>query len=548
MIKINQLKLGVTESVVKLKLFSAKVLKIEPKDIETLEVVKRSIDARKKPDIFFSYTVMIGTSLGEDKEKKLVEKLRNRNVSIEGTVSYREPKLNDVICGVPRREFFKEENNRPVVVGFGPAGMFAALILARAGMHPIVFERGADVDERIKNVQDLWEKGELHTESNPQFGEGGAGTFSDGKINTLVKDKDGRSRFILDLFVGYGADSSIIIDSKPHVGTDKLVNIVKNIRQEIVALGGEIRFNTRFIYDKERDKDRKIILAIGHSARDTIEELFEAGLEMHAKDFAMGFRVQHLQSMINEDLYGDVDEKTLAALGPGAYKVAHTSDKNGRGVYSFCMCPGGGYVVNSSSEKGRLCVNGMSYHARDGVNANAAIIVSVRKSDYNGENEPLGGIELQRELEERAYRLLDGKVPVQTYGDFKRDTASTEESLGEVKPQIKGQYGFSKLNDIFRFEKGSKYAALNDFNETFTEGMESFGHKLKGFSREDTVLAGIEARTSSPVRIPRNEDFESNISGIYPCGEGAGYAGGIMSAAMDGMKTAEALVKHYNSL
>ena len=190
----------------------------------------------------------------------------------------------------------------------------------------------------------------------------------------------------------------------------------------------------------------------------------------------------------------------------------------------------------------------MSYHARDGVNANAAIIVSVRKSDYNGENEPLGGIELQRELEERAYRLLDGKVPVQTYGDFKRDTASTEESLGEVKPQIKGQYGFSKLNDIFRFEKGSKYAALNDFNETFTEGMESFGHKLKGFSREDTVLAGIEARTSSPVRIPRNEDFESNISGIYPCGEGAGYAGGIMSAAMDGMKTAEALVKHYNSL
>ncbi|MBO6307468.1 MAG: dehydrogenase [Oribacterium sp.] len=547
MIKINQLKLGVTESVVKLKLFSAKVLKIEPKDIETLEVVKRSIDARKKPDIFFSYTVMIGTSLGEDKEKKLVEKLRNRNVSIEGTVSYREPKLNDVICGVPRREFFKEENNRPVVVGFGPAGMFAALILARAGMHPIVFERGADVDERIKNVQDLWEKGELHTESNPQFGEGGAGTFSDGKINTLVKDKDGRSRFILDLFVGYGADSSIIIDSKPHVGTDKLVNIVKNIRQEIVALGGEIRFNTRFTYDKERDKDRKIILAIGHSARDTIEELFEAGLEMHAKDFAMGFRVQHLQSMINEDLYGDVDEKTLAALGPGAYKVAHTSDKNGRGVYSFCMCPGG-YIVNSSSESGKLCVNGMSYHARDGVNANAAIIVSVRKSDYNGENEPLGGIELQRELEERAYRLLDGKVPVQTYGDFKRDTASTEESLGEVKPQIKGQYGFSKLNDIFRFEKGSKYAALNDFNETFTEGMESFGHKLKGFSREDTVLAGIEARTSSPVRIPRNEDFESNISGIYPCGEGAGYAGGIMSAAMDGMKTAEALVKHYNSL
>ncbi|SFG08060.1 NAD(P)/FAD-dependent oxidoreductase [Oribacterium sp. WCC10] len=547
MIKINQLKLKVTDPVAKLKAAAARLLKIDEKEIKNLEVVRRSIDARKKPDISFSYTVLIKTAFDEKKEQKLVEKLRNRDISIDEMTEYQEPKLNARIAGVERREFFKDEKNRPVVVGFGPAGMFAALILARAGMHPVVFERGADVDERIRNVQDLWEKGELHSESNPQFGEGGAGTFSDGKINTLVKDKDGRSRFILNLFVGYGADSSIIIDAKPHVGTDRLVDIVKNIRREIEALGGEIRFNTKFTYDKERDKDRKIILAIGHSARDTYEELFEAGLGMQAKDFAMGFRVQHLQSMINKDLYGDVDEKTLAALGPGAYKVTHTSAENGRGVYSFCMCPGG-YVVNSSSEDGKLCVNGMSYHARDGVNANAAIIVSVRKSDYNGEQEPLGGIRLQRELEERAYRLLDGKVPVQTYGDFKKDVSSTEESLGKVKPQIKGQYGFSKLNDIFKFEEDSKYASLNDFNETFIEGMENFEHKLRGFSGEDTILSGIEARTSSPVRIPRNEKFESNIPGIYPCGEGAGYAGGIMSAAMDGMKTAEALVKHYNSL
>ncbi len=547
MIKINQLKLRVTDSVARLKLASAKVLKIDIKDIETLEVIKRSIDARKRPEIFFSYTVLIKTAFDEKKEKRLVEGLKNRDVSIDEITEYQEPKLNDVISGVESREFFKEEKNRPVVVGFGPAGMFAALVLARAGMHPIVYERGAEVDERIRNVEDLWEKGELHKESNPQFGEGGAGTFSDGKINTLVKDKDGRSRFILNLFVGYGADYSILIDAKPHVGTDRLVDIVKNIRREIEALGGEIRFNTKFTYDKKRDKDRKIILAIGHSARDTYEELFNAGLEMQAKDFAMGFRVQHLQSMINQDLYGDVDEKTLAALGQGAYKVTHTSDKNGRGVYSFCMCPGG-YVVNSSSEEGRLCVNGMSYHRRDGVNANAAIIVSVRKSDYDGEHDPLGGIRLQRELEERAYRLLGGKVPVQTYGDFKKNLASTDKSLGEVSPQIKGQYGFAKLNDIFRFDEDSRYASLNDFNETFIEGMESFEHKLHGFSREDTLLAGIEARTSSPVRIPRDENFESNVSGIYPCGEGAGYAGGIMSAAMDGMKTAEALVKHYNSL
>ncbi len=546
MIKINQLKLKATDSVVKLKLAAAKLLKIEAKGIETLTVVRRSIDARKKPDIYFSYTVMIGTSLSEKQEKKLVEKLKNRDISIDELTEYREPELKDVIAGVDKREFFKDVKNRPVVVGFGPAGMFAALILARAGMHPIVFERGADVDERIKAVQDLWEKGLLHTESNPQFGEGGAGTFSDGKINTLVKDKEGRSRFVLNLFVGYGADPSILIDAKPHVGTDRLVDIVKNIRREIEALGGEIRFNTKFTYDKERDKDRKIVLAIGHSARDTYEELFDAGLEMQAKDFAMGFRVQHLQSMINKDLYGEVDEETLKALGQGAYKVTHTAG-NGRGVYSFCMCPGG-YVVNSSSEDGKLCVNGMSYHARDGKNANAAIIVSVRKSDYDGENDPLGGIRLQRELEERAYRLLDGKVPVQTYGDFRKNKESTEESLGEVKPEIKGQYGFSKLNDIFRFEEGSKYASLNDFNDTFIEGMESFEHKLRGFSRDDTILSGIEARTSSPVRIPRNEEFESNISGIYPCGEGAGYAGGIMSAAMDGMKTAEALVKHFNSL
>lgn len=546
MIRINQLKLKVTDSVVKLKLAAAKVLRIEAKDIATLTVVRRSIDARKKPEIYFSYTVMIETKFSEKQEEKLVQKLKNRDVSLDSIPEYREPKLNDVIAGVERREFFKEEKNRPVVVGFGPAGMFAALILARAGMHPIVFERGADVDQRIRDVEDLWEQGKLHTESNPQFGEGGAGTFSDGKINTLVKDKEGRSSFVLNLFVGYGADSSITIDAKPHVGTDCLVDIVKNIRREIEALGGEIRFNTKFTYDRERDKDRKIVLAIGHSARDTYEELYEAGLGMQAKDFAMGFRVQHSQDMINRDLYGEVDEETLKALGQGAYKVTHTAG-NGRGVYSFCMCPGG-YVVNSSSEEGKLCVNGMSYHARDGKNANAAIIVSIRKSDYDGEHDPLGGIRLQRELEKRAFELKDGKVPVQTYGDFRKNRESTEESLGEVKPEIKGQYGFAKLNDIFRFEEGSKYASLNDFNETFVEGMESFEHKLRGFSREDTVLSGIEARTSSPVRIPRNEEFESNISGIYPCGEGAGYAGGIMSAAMDGMKTAEALVKHYNSL
>lgn len=547
MIKVNQVKLPVTASVKMLRLQCAKLLGIKPAEIATLEVLRRSIDARKRPEIFFSYTLLVELTGGLRAEEKLVKKLRNRDVVMGERVEYRVPELGEKIGDAPRRDYFREEGHRPVVVGFGPAGMFAALILARAGMHPIVYERGASVEERVEDVERLWATGELKPDSNPQFGEGGAGTFSDGKLNTLTKDPDGRSRFILNLFVGYGADPSILIDAKPHVGTDCLVDVVRGIRYEIEALGGEIHFHTKFTYDPVRDKDRKIILAIGHSARDSYEELYAAGLHMEAKDFAMGFRVQHPQAMIDEDLYGAVDAETRAALGPGAYKVTHTSAKNGRGVYSFCMCPGG-YVVNSSSEPGRLCVNGMSYHARDGKNANAAIIVSIRKSDYDGAAHPLGGIALQRELEARAYQLLDGRVPVQTYGDFKANRETTEETVGSIGPEIRGQYGYSRLNGLFEFPADSPYASLNEFNETFIEGMESFEHKLHGFAREDALLCGVEARTSSPVRIPRGADFCSNIPGLYPCGEGAGYAGGIMSAAMDGMKAAEALVKSYNSL
>ena len=547
MIRVNQVKLPVKDSVRMLKLQCAKMLGIKPAEIATLEVLRRSIDARKRPEIFFSYTLLLELTGGIRAEEKLVKKLRNRNVEMSERVEYKLPVPEEMIDGVPWRDYFREEVHRPVVVGFGPAGMFAALILARAGMHPIVYERGASVEERVLDVERLWATGELNPDSNPQFGEGGAGTFSDGKLNTLTKDPDGRNRFILNLFVGYGADPSILIDAKPHVGTDCLLDVVRGIRYEIEALGGEIHFHTKFTYDPERDKNRKIILAIGHSARDSYEELYAAGLHMEAKDFAMGFRVQHPQAMIDADLYGAVDEDTRRILGPGAYKVTHTSAKNGRGIYSFCMCPGG-YVVNSSSEPGRLCVNGMSYHARDGKNANAAIIVSIRKTDYDGAAHPLGGIALQRTLEERAYQLLDGRVPVQTYGDFKAERETTGETAGSIRPEIKGQYGYSRLNGIFRFPSDSPYASLNEFNETFIEGMESFEHKLHGFAQDDTLLCGIEARTSSPVRIPRGADFCANIPGLYPCGEGAGYAGGIMSAAMDGMKAAEALVKSYNSL
>ena len=547
MIKINQVKLPVMASVRELKPICAKMLKLSPDKIESLEILRRSIDARKKPDIYFSYTVLLQADLGKKTEEAYVAGLRNRDISCQEREVYHQPELKDTIAGMPKEEFVNVRENRPIVVGFGPAGMFAALILARSGLRPIVYERGQNVEQRMKDVEDLWNKGELHKESNPQFGEGGAGTFSDGKLNTLTKDKDGRNRYILNKFVALGADPAILIDAKPHVGTDCLVSIVKGIRQEIEALGGEIHFNTQFHYEGQKN----VILAIGHSSRDTYQELFDAGVHMEAKDFAMGFRVQHPQEMINKDLYGEVSEEVLQRLGQGAYKITHTCKANGRGVYSFCMCPGG-YVVNSSSEEGHLCVNGMSYHARDSRNANAAIIVSIRKTDYHGEENPLGGIALQREVERRAYCLQNGKIPVQTYHDFVNNVATTEEKMKqktqEIQPVIRGQYAYSTLNSIFQFEENSPYAALNDFNESFVEGMESFEHKLHGFSRPDTLLCGVEARTSSPVRIPRNENFMSNLEGLYPCGEGAGYAGGIMSAAMDGMKTAEALVKHYNSL
>ncbi|MDY6316750.1 MAG: dehydrogenase [Oribacterium sp.] len=580
MIRINQLKLPVKADVRLLKPEAAKLLRIRENQISTLTVLRRSIDARKKPDIFFSYSVRIETTLSEKEERKLILRLKNRNIQETTHVIYHYPLLNASIAGQPKEAYFQKEENRPIVVGFGPAGMFAALVLANLGMRPIVYERGASVEERAADVRDLWERGSLHTDSNAQFGEGGAGTFSDGKLNTVTKDTDGRNQFILNKFVALGADPSILIDAKPHVGTDCLMDIVRGIREEITALGGEIHFHTTYHYQGEKN----VILAIGHSARDTYEEFYKKGLTMQAKDFAMGFRVQHPQSLINHDLYGDIDRETLRILGPGAYKVTHTSH-SGRGVYSFCMCPGG-YVVNSSSEEGRLCVNGMSYHARDGRNANAAIIVTIRKTDYQGEKDPLGGIRLQQELEKRAFDLANGKIPIERYGDFKQDilkqnsskdtvmqsendhmdAAIENESTAQrsgfdaskarraevgqdcIEPAMRGAYAFRDLSQIFRFSPDSPYVSLNDFNESFIEGMESFEHMLHGFSRYDTILAGVEARTSSPVRIPRDENFRANLPGIYPCGEGAGYAGGIMSAAMDGMKTAEALVRHYNSL
>ena len=375
-----------------------------------------------------------------------------------------------------------------------------------------------------------------------QFGEGGAGTFSDGKLNTLVKDPVGRNQFVLETFVRFGAKDSIVYEQKPHLGTDELTGIVKNMRESITHLGGEFYFErkaTGLLLHKDAVTgveteqgtilSRYVVLAIGHSARDTFYMLKNNHVEMEAKSFAVGLRIEHQQAQIDECQYGLQKDQVLPAAD---YKLTNQAS-NGRSVYSFCMCPGG-YVVNASSERGRLAVNGMSYSRRDGENANSALIVSVTPNDY-GSDDALAGIEFQRKLEERAYKIGKGKVPVQYYGDFKIGTISNL-TKGAFMPSTKGAYHSANLRELFP----------EQINEALVESIEKFGHTMLGYNRIDAILSGVESRTSSPVRIKRDSSGQSNIKGLYPCGEGAGYAGGITSAAMDGMKTAEHLLEEYS--
>lgn len=526
MIQINQLRLAVGHSEEQLKAKLCRALRIPPERLLSYEIGKQSIDARKKPDIFYSYQMLVSV---EDERRVLAALKHDGNISAAHRERYVFPPCGSGVLKEP-----------PVVVGSGPAGLFCAYLLALHGYRPLLLERGEAVEERQRAVERFWKTGQLDPKSNVQFGEGGAGTFSDGKLNTLVKDKGGRNRLVLETFVRFGAPPDILYRNKPHLGTDLLTGIVRAMREEIIRLGGQVRFCTRLTGIKtaggvvrgavvnggEIIPAEALILAVGHSARDTFAMLEELGVLMEPKAFAVGIRIEHPQGLIDESQYGSFNTGLPAA----DYKLT-ANLSGGRSVYSFCMCPGG-YVVNASSEPGRLAVNGMSYQARDGKNANSALVVTVTPADYGGSG-PLSGVAYQRRLEELAYSSAGGHIPVQLYGDFQAGRVSG--GFGAIKPAMKGEYAFGDLRQVLP-------AAVS---EALAEAMPLFGRKIKGYDRPDAILSAVESRTSSPVRILRDECYESSLKGLYPCGEGAGYAGGITSAAMDGIRMAEKLAARY---
>lgn len=494
-------------------------------DFDNIRVLKKSLDARDKSDIKFVYNIAV------EGDFRASSRLGHK-CSYKDLETYKMPKSG-----------FVEASNRHVVIGSGPSGLFAALILAKAGLNPLVIERGEPVDDRLKSVDAFWNNNKLNADSNVCYGEGGAGTFSDGKLNTGIKDSSGRMKFILDEFVKAGADESIKYWYKPHIGSDVLVYVVKNIREQIISLGGEFLFNTRLnnissdltltIFNtktKENSfvKAEDVIIATGHSALDIYKMLEGIGAEMKSKPFAVGVRVQHTQEMINKSQFGDCESPNLPVAD---YKCTAKSS-TGRGVYTFCMCPGG-KVVNSSTTQGELCINGMSYAARDGRNANSAVIVTVGPEDFG--EDVFDGIKYQKNLEKLAYCECDGSIPTQRFEDYMKCKKSS--SFGSIIPDFCGSYDFGNIYNIFN----------EDINKSICDGINDFGRHIEGFNGSDVILSGVESRTSSPIKIYRDERFESNIKGVFPCGEGAGYAGGIMSAAVDGMRVAEEIVRRYKS-
>ena len=525
MIRIRQVKIPISnDNNDHLKKKISHILKTKESDIKSFTIIKKSIDARDKNNILYVYEFDVDTDL----ENKILSNNNSSDIFLSPKEEYVFPESGN-----------EKLDNKIVIVGSGPSGLFCSYLLTELGYKPIIIEQGEKVEDRVKTVNKFFETNKLNELSNVQFGEGGAGTFSDGKLNTLIKDKMFRGKKVFEIFVENGAPEEIMYLQKPHIGTDILREVIINMRNKIINRGGEFLYNTKLtnlviednkiigieINNKERIDCSVLVLAIGHSARDTFYMLNNNHLEMKSKPFAIGLRIEHPSDMINKSQYGD----NYKLLPPASYKLTYQTS-TGRGVYSFCMCPGG-FVVNASSEKNRLVVNGMSNYKRDERNSNSAIVVTVDSKDFG--NELFSGIEFQRRLEEKAYDLGKGFIPVQLYNDFKNNKVSEE--LGEIIPNTKGKYTLSNLNDLFNKE----------IVDSIKEGIDNFGRKIKGFDREDAVLLGIESRTSSPVIIKRNEEFQSNILGVYPCGEGAGYAGGITTAAIDGIKVAEEIIKKY---
>jgi len=538
MLRLTDIKLPLNHSDADLRSAALTKLALADSELLNIHIFKRSYDARKKHNILLIY--LLDIELSDETEQRVLAQFAGKGFVRPS------PNTNYQFLGQAPTDFPSPELQRPIVIGFGPCGILAALVLAQMGLKPIVLDRGQDVRQRTKDTWGLWRERKLNTESNVQYGEGGAGTFSDGKLYSQVKDRRFLGRKVMIEFVKAGAPEEILMVSKPHIGTFKLVKMVENIRAEITRLGGEIRFNSKVeILHRESDNgelgkvtgvtladgshlaSRHIILAVGHSARDTFEMLLAQGVYLEAKPFSIGFRIEHPQSVIDAARFGDNAGNPI--LGAADYKLVHHC-KNGRSVYSFCMCPGG-TVVAATSEEGRVVTNGMSQYSRNERNANSAIVVGIEpEKDYP--EHVLAGIDLQRQLESLAYQLggENYNAPAQLVGDYLRNTPSSE--LGRVVPSYKPGVSLGDLS-----------LALPDFaNAAIREAIPAFDKQIKGFAMNDAILTGIETRTSSPICIKRGRDYQNlNTKGLYPAGEGAGYAGGILSAGIDGIKVAEAV-------